>query len=374
MITKFSSPILVDCLLKKGDKSAHFDLIESVEKGSLFFPLNSELPESEIKAYKSALNCFLSAYKSLPKELIEHGGLALLTSGSTSKPKIALFSWNRLLKLARLQAQALGIMGSSVCLLSLPLYHIAGVMMRLRAFVADAKTTFDEANATHISWVPTHLVRYLKTPYPLPKLSSLLVGGAPISSKLKKKAQSCGLPLFESYGLTEAGALICLDGKRVSGTEVRALNGEIELKGENLFLGYLDRQGQFFEHDKASWFKTGDLGEFDSCGHLKILGRSDNLFISGGENIQPEEIEEVLMQHPKIDLVCVIPTSDSEFGYRPIAYICGEERINLTALNRFLEGKLAKFKWPIKIYSWPKHIAKNKLARLQLKQEALKEL
>ena len=367
-------PILTHNSIKKGDMSAHLNLIESIENHTLFFPVNAELPEEEIDAYKSALERLLCTQDWVFEELIKYGGLALLTSGSTGEPKLALFSWNRLLRLAELQAKALDISVSSMCLLSLPLYHIAGVMARLRAYVAKADITSDVAEATHISWVPTQLMRYLKAPFPLPKLHSLLIGGAPVCFKLKKQARQRGLPLFESYGLTEAGALVCLDGKPASSINVRIREGEVELKGGLLFLGYLDRSGQLFEHCPDAWFQTGDLGEFDALGVLNILGRRDNLFISGGENIQPEEIENALMQHPCIDFACVVPIEDPEFGKRPVAFVHSSEHLETADVYAFLETKLIKFKWPVKFFPWPQHVVQNKSARLELKRRVLEEL
>jgi o-succinylbenzoate---CoA ligase len=366
------TPNLKSYLVQKGDLRTWPHLVKSIEEGTLFFPLDSRLPKSEQNAYRCALERFLSAHTLVPKELLEQGGLALLTSGSSGTSKLALFSWNRILSLAKMQASSLNMTASSVCLQSLPMHHIAGIMACLRAYVTGACITWDELDASHISWVPTQLVRYLKAPYPLVNLRSLLIGGAPVGVKLKKEAQAIRLPMFESYGLTEAGALVCLDGKAASGISIRLIHGEIQLKGENLFLGYIDREGNFMEHCKSTWFKTGDLGEIDHLGRLKITGRKDNLFISGGENIQPEEVENALMLHPKVDYVCVLPIDDPEFGQRPMAYVSIEEGVDLQDLDIFLEPKLAKFKRPIAYLPWPQDLSKNKLARRELILAALK--
>jgi O-succinylbenzoic acid--CoA ligase len=122
--------------------------------------------------------------------------------------------------------------------------------------------------------------------------------------------------------------------------------------------------------DTDGWFHTGDLGAWDENGYLRVLGRQDNLFVSGGENIQPEEIEEVLSALPGVEVAVVVPVDDPEFGQRPVAFIKteGDEPGDLTPkLREFLPG----FKVPTTFHPWPENAQRGmKLDRNALRERA----
>jgi O-succinylbenzoic acid--CoA ligase len=199
--------------------------------------------------------------------------------------------------------------------------------------------------ATHISMVPTQLLRQVT---PLPQCQCLLVGGAPIGEKTYTKALASGLPVYLSYGMTEIGSMAAVQppGKTMQPLAhvelCIAKDGEILLNGPSLFDSYF---GQEKQH---GFFATKDLGVLEN-GHLRILGRKDAQFISGGENIQPEEIEQALQEIKGVLDAKVHPIDDPEFGQVPIAEIHVEEVLDLKTMRQKLEERLPRFKIPKQI-------------------------
>jgi O-succinylbenzoic acid--CoA ligase len=127
--------------------------------------------------------------------------------------------------------------------------------------------------------------------------------------------------------------------------------GEILVRGETLFAGYVEGERIDYSLDMDGWFHTRDLGELDENGYLRIRGRMDNLFISGGENVQPEEIEESLCRLEGIDEAVVVPVPDEEFGARPVAFVRMDGEVR--DLSRELEPVLPRFEIPISFHLWP---------------------
>jgi len=146
--------------------------------------------------------------------------------------------------------------------------------------------------------------------------------------------------------------------------------GEILVRGETLFAGYAEGEELVRPVDAEGWFHTRDLGELDESGYLRVRGRIDNLFISGGENIQPEEIEAALCRLERVDEAVVVPVPEEEFGARPVAFV----RINdgeSGDLARELESVLPRFKTPISFHPWPEEARRGmKVDRMALGERA----
>jgi O-succinylbenzoic acid--CoA ligase len=123
-------------------------------------------------------------------------------------------------------------------------------------------------------------------------------------------------------------------------------DGEILVRGGTLFAGYVERDHLRQPFDAEGWYHTGDLGTLDERGNLIVSGRRDNLFISGGENIQPEEIEWHLGQLPGVEQVVVVPVPDAEFGNRPAAFIRSSNAGSEADYRAALEAVLPRFKVP----------------------------
>jgi O-succinylbenzoic acid--CoA ligase len=271
----------------------------------------------------------------------------LYTSGSTATPKIALLPFASLLANAKGAIQPLDLKPHDQWRLTLPLYHVSGIGIVLRCILARATIVLDDSpDITHLSYVPTHL--YRATPV-YKRLRCLLLGGAPIAS------YPSHLPVRITYGLTEMGSMVTLDGRVLPGREVRiADDAEIWVRGDCLFAGYLD------EERPRDWFPTKDLGRFNANG-LQILGRKDWMFISGGENIQPEEIERELLALPEVVDAAVLPVDDVEFGKRPVAVVQASEDFDLKKMQIALQDKLPKYKIPIALYLVSELPKKNNL-------------
>lgn len=298
------------------------------------------------------------------------------TSGSTGRPKAALHTWGNHYFNALGSNANIPLEPGHRWLLSLPLYHVGGLGIVSRCLLAGATIAipvrgeaFTQSIAslgiTHVSMVTTQLMRLLREGQTdqLTGLSAILLGGSAFSPALLEDAYAMGLPIHTSYGLTEMTSQVTttppgadLDALRTSGSclpyrELRiSEDGEILVRGRTRFLGYVEREHLHQPFDAEGWYHTGDLGTLDERGNLVVSGRQDNMFISGGENIQPEEIEWHLGQLTGVEQAVVVPVPDAEFGFRPVAFIrsynAGEE-IDYRAA---LESVLPRFKVPYAIF------------------------
>ncbi len=323
-------------------------------------PLSLRLPPLQLNEHLSRLNpsLYLSSFDPFPpaKRTSQPipADLLLFTSGSTGTPKIAALTLASLIANAEAVCMALDLQPQDRWLLSLPLFHIGGIGLMLRCILAQATILLDEKNPdiTHISYVPTQL--YRSTPV-YKKLRCVLLGGAPIHSSPPY------LPIYASYGLTEMGSLVTARfqppekndqyhlGPPLKGREVRlASDGEIEVRGACLFQGYWEKGILSPALNEEGWFATGDLGILCPQDGLAITGRKDWQFISGGENIQPEEIEQALLTLPEIVEAVVVPLADREFGKRPAACVrTNDPAFNLSRMQTKLRDRLPKYKIPI---------------------------
>ena len=300
----------------------------------------------------------------------------VFTSGSTGTPKAALHTFGNHYSNALGSNANIVLRPGDRWLHSLPLYHVGGISILFRCLLAGAtialpgqgisiSETIAQLDATHVSLVSTQLLRLLREDIELGGLKAVLMGGGPVSASLVDEALSRGLPIHTSYGLTEMASQVTTtrphaspeelhtSGQVLRGREVSiSRKGEILVRGETLFAGYVEGENLELPLDPDGWFHTGDLGEWDEKSSLRVLGRRDNLFVSGGENIQPEEIEEALSALPGIQEAVVVPVDDPEFGQRPVAFVrtADNEPGDLAPkLGEYLPG----FKIPTVFHPWP---------------------
>lgn len=297
-------------------------------KGDSFFAINPRLPHPAPR------------FKGPPESLL------LYTSGSTAEPKIAILTLDNLIANAKAVIDAVDLKIKDQWRLTLPLHHVGGIGILIRCILARATIVLDESpDVTHLSYVPTHL--YRATPV-YKKLRCLLLGGAPIGKFPKH------LPIYTTYGLTEMASTVTLNGKLLPNRDLKiADDGEIWVNGPCLFQGYVGKPHQ-------GWFATKDLGRFVNE-KLEILGRKDWMFISGGENIQPEEIEQKLLAFPEIIEAAIIPVDDAEWGKRPVACVRAKSIFTFEEMERRLLENLPKFKVPIALYFLDEFPRKNNL-------------
>ncbi len=270
----------------------------------------------------------------------------MTTSGSTGRPKSVLHTFGNHWHSAEGSNRNMPIEPGDRWLLSLSLFHVGGLAILFRCFLFGGTAVIgrpsdnlpaeiEKHNITHISLVATQLRRlladYAKTPHPAPpaSLKAVLLGGGPVDNSLLAAAKEAGLPLYTSYGLTEMASQVCTSApaypeiiRPLRGRKVRISDeGEILVKGETLFKGYVEGDEVQLPVDAEGWFRTGDLGTLDDARGLTVTGRRDNMFVSGGENIHPEEIEQSLLQMDEISEAVAVPVSDQEFGLRPAVFV-----------------------------------------------------
>ena len=297
------------------------------------------------------------------------------TSASSGAPKAVLHSFSNHWHNAMGSATNIAFAPGECWLLSLPLYHIGGYSMLFKSLVGGgALATGFEQNSleeslarlpvTHLSLVPTQLYRMLRSPEStslLKRLKVILLGGSASSMPLLEEAVHAELPVYLTYGSTEMGSQITTStrpvtkptkesGRVLPYREVMiAPDGEILVKGACLFVGYLSEGTLRKARDSEGWFHTGDTGSISEEGQLYVLGRKDNMFISGGENIHPEEIEQALAAIPGITEALVVPSPDSEYGMRPAAWLRTEKGawVEESVIADMLRKSIGRLKTPV---------------------------
>ena len=304
----------------------------------------------------------------------------IATSGSSGEAKAAVHTWGNHFFNAKGSNKVIALEPHDRWLLSLPLYHVAGIGIMVRCLLAgaglviqtddDLVTAIERSRATHISLVSTQLQRLLADQANhrlLQSLKVILLGGSAFPQSLLDQSLSLGLNVYLSYGLTEMASQVATGkvvGRRafVKVLPYRQLKispeGEILVRGEVLFKGYVTGTRLPLPiRDPDYWYPTGDIGSLDAEGCLSVTGRRDNMFISGGENIHPEEIEKALLTIKGIQEAIVIPKKDKEFGQRPIAFIkFTGKALQEDQIVKLLEAILPRFKIPTAFLPWPQHL------------------
>lgn len=305
----------------------------------------------------------------------------VFTSGSTGAPKAALHTLGAHIANARGSQQNIPLGEGDCWLLSLPLFHVGGFAIPVRAFMVGAAIALPAPGAqladtlrsfplTHLSLVATQLYRLLRDEENtelLRGLKAVLLGGSAMPRTLIEKALDAELRIHTSYGCTEMASQITTTRKATAGElatsgsllphrEISiAASGEILVRGATLFRGYVEGTTIRSAVDESGWYRTRDTGFRDSEGRLYVTGRIDNMFISGGENIQPEEIEQALCSIPGILQSLVVPIADEEFGARPVAYIWPADNapFDESSVRAQISERIARFKLPVRFIVEP---------------------
>ena len=299
-----------------------------------------------------------------------------LTSGSTGLPKAVVHNVSAHLANAEGVCALMNFSKDQSWLLSLPLYHVSGQGIVWRWLCAGATLVLPKEDfyqsigeVSHVSLVPTQLQRWFdylaEHPQPI-QTQAVLLGGTQIPVKLTQALNELGVRSYSGYGMTEMASTVFAKqsdrkigvGQPLLGREFKLVNEEVCLKGAGLAMGYW-REGHIVPLTNAEgWFQTKDKAQWLDD-ELVIQGRLDNMFISGGENIQPEEIEKVIAQSDLVKQVFVLPKRDEEFGQRPVALVEFRMPFNESAvesLNVFLQGRLERFKQPVAYYELPQDL------------------
>ena len=259
--------------------------------------------------------------------------LIVHTSGTGGAPRFVQFDRRAIEAAVASSASALGASDRDRWLCCLPLAHVGGLLVLLRAVLLGAPVTihpgFDaaavaaERGSAFTSLVPTMLGRLVATGAELSAFRAILVGGAHLPPDLRANAERAGASVVETYGLTETCGGVVYDGVPLPGTEMRIdPKGGIELRGPTLMRGYRfdpSATAAAFTHD--GWLRPGDAGDIDDEGRLHVVGRFDDLITTGGEKVWPEEVEAALREHPRVRDVAAGGRADSEWGQRVAVWV-----------------------------------------------------
>lgn len=306
----------------------------------------------------------------------------VFTSGSTGRPKAVAHTSSQHLASASGLLERLKFTQRDCWLLSLPMYHVSGLAIVYRWLSSGATLKIgtgifesDIQEVTHASLVATQLKRLLASRVKT-RLTHVLLGGSHIPLELSQQAASQGIETWLGYGMTEAASTVTAKpidhrynaGEVLPKRKLKIVDSRIYIGGETLASGYY-QQGDLQPITENGWFDSRDLGMWVGE-ELKVIGRADNQFISGGENIHCEEIESVLNQLPQIKQSLVIPVENEEFGHRPVAVIELNTALTKSRIEQHLRERLVKFKWPIAYYIMPSELSTGgvKVSRAKVKQ------
>ena len=330
------------------------------------------------------------------------------TSGTTGRPKGAMLTYANHWWNAMGSALNLGMTGNDRWLACMPLFHVGGMAILLRSVIYGitavvhpsfdehaVNRAIDEQGITLISVVATMLQRMLVAhdgqPYPSTFRCALL-GGGPAPRPLLEECASLGIPVVQTYGLTEVGSQVATlapedaltrlgsAGKPLYPNELRIGDGdvpagepsEIQVRGPVVTVGYAGRPEATAEAIQDGWLHTGDLGYLDDDGYLYVLDRRTDLIVSGGENVYPAEVEAALVAHPAVVEAGVIGIPDDAWGQAVVAsvHLATDSDVDQDELKAFCRERLAGYKVPRQIrFSEPlPRNAAGKLLRRELRQ------
>lgn len=297
------------------------------------------------------------------------------TSGTSGTPKGVVLSRRAFAAAADASAANLGWREDDRWLLCMPLAHVGGLTIPLRTLAARRTTvcgphgSFDPTaiidiierhRVTIASLVPTMLVRLLDDPagwVPPSHLRAILLGGAGPAGRLLDRCRARGVPVLTTYGLTETCGQVTTQrpgtapseeqgaGEVLSGLQVKIVRGEIQVRGPSLLRGYVGCSTAVPKTEDG-FFRTGDAGSLDAEGRLHVLGRLDDRIVTGGENVDPLQVERALEALPGVRKACVFGVDDPTWGQQVATVLVLEQGASAEALKRTVRGRLAAHRRP----------------------------
>lgn len=336
----------------------------------------------------------------------DRGHSVIYTSGTTGRPKGAVLTHGNFYWSAVASAANIGVEAGDRWLACMPLFHVGGLSILVRSAIygttAVIHERFDEDRAnralraegiTLASVVATMLQRMFAADgeaYPA-SVRAVLLGGGPAPRALLEEAQQRGMPVLQTYGLTEAASQVAtlapVDALRKLGSAGLPLlsstvrvevggrvaepgeTGEIVVAGPTICAGYLHRPDATAETIRDGWLHTGDLGHLDEEGYLYVADRREDLIVTGGENVYPAEVEAVLMEHPAVGECAVVGLPDEEWGSRVVAAVvpsASTEPDGLrAAVEKHLRARLAGYKAPRRIVLWQGPLPRTASGKVQ---------
>jgi O-succinylbenzoic acid--CoA ligase len=343
--------------------------------GAALVPLSTRAREAERRAQVEAAGARLVVDEPLEGEEaeaplrddVDPGGThsILFTSGTAGMPKPVALSFANHHASAVASAAHLGVDEGDRWLCPLPLFHVGGLAVLLRAVIYrttavlhdgfEASRVAGELSsgaATLVSLVPTMLRRLREAGLErAPALRAALIGGGPLPRGLLDWAAQLGLPVMPTYGLTETASQVATAapgehaGRPLPGVELRiGRDGEILVRGPMVARGALARDG---------WLHTGDRGRLDERGRLLVEGRLKDVIVTGGENVAAEEVEATLLEHPAVQDAAVVGLPDPEWGEAVSAFVVLGDGATAEELIAHCRARLAPYKVPKRIEQVP---------------------
>jgi O-succinylbenzoic acid--CoA ligase len=318
-------------------------MLAAIDRGLPVAPIDPRLSGAERQARIDLLDADLGAGAAgtggeVPSPRDRRPLAVIFTSGSTGAPRAVELSREAFVASARASEQRLGWRDDDRWLCVLPLAHVGGLSILIRCLVArrtivllerfDAEVVRDviEREAvTLASFVPTMLSRLLarspawRAP---PSLRAVLLGGAPAPEALWSEALSRGVPVLETWGMTETCSQVAtaIPGESprspvpLPGWKVRLRGGRLEVKGPSLLTRYIEHGPGSSPFSVDGWLSTGDLGTVHPDGSVSISGRADEMIVTGGENVSPFEVEQILESVPGVRRAVVVGIPDAQWG------------------------------------------------------------
>ncbi|EEV6074793.1 cyclohexanecarboxylate-CoA ligase [Escherichia coli] len=410
--TLFKQTRPVDLILPLQNQLPQLQQIVGVDK---LAPATSSLSLSQIIADNTPLTTAITTHG-------DELAAVLFTSGTEGLPKGVMLTHNNILASERAYCARLNLTWQDVFMMPAPLGHATGFLHGVTApfligarsvlldiFTPDACLALLEQQRCTCMLGATPFVYDLlnlleKQPADLSALRFFLCGGTTIPKKVARECQQRGIKLLSVYGSTESSphAVVNLDdplsrfmhtdGYAAAGVEIKVVDdarktlppgceGEEASRGPNVFMGYFDEPELTARAlDEEGWYYSGDLCRMDEAGYIKITGRKKDIIVRGGENISSREVEDILLQHPKIHDACVVAMPDEHLGERSCAYVvlkAPHHSLSLEEVVAFFSRKrVAKYKYPEHIVVIEKlpRTASGKIQKFLLRKDIMRRL
>ena len=410
--TLFKQTRPVDLILPLQNQLPQLQQIVGVDK---LAPATSSLSLSQILADNTPLTTAITVHG-------DELAVVLFTSGTEGLPKGVMLTHNNILASERAYCARLNLTWQDVFMMPAPLGHATGFLHGVTApfligarsvlldiFTPDACLALLEQQRCTCMLGATPFVYDLlnlleKQPADLSALRFFLCGGTTIPKKVARECQQHGIKLLSVYGSTESSphAVVNLDdplsrfmhtdGYAAAGVEIKVVDdarktlppgyeGEEASRGPNVFMGYFDEPELTARAlDEEGWYYSGDLCRMDEAGYIKITGRKKDIIVRGGENISSREVEDILLQHPKIHDACVVAMPDERLGERSCAYVvlkAPHHSLSLEEVVAFFSRKrVAKYKYPEHIVVIEKlpRTASGKIQKFLLRKDIMRRL
>ncbi|EIA5648140.1 medium-chain fatty-acid--CoA ligase [Escherichia coli] len=410
--TLFKQTRPVDLILPLQNQLPQLQQLVGVDK---LAPATSSLSLSQIIADNTPLTTAITVHG-------DELAAVLFTSGTEGLPKGVMLTHNNILASERAYCARLNLTWQDVFMMPAPLGHATGFLHGVTApfligarsvlldiFTPDACLALLEQQRCTCMLGATPFVYDLlnlleKQPADLSALRFFLCGGTTIPKKVARECQQRGIKLLSVYGSTESSPhavvnlddplsrFIHTDGYAAAGVEIKVVDdarktlppgceGEEASRGPNVFMGYFDEPELTARAlDEEGWYYSGDFCRMDEAGYIKITGRKKDIIVRGGENISSREVEDILLQHPKIHDACVVAMPDERLGERSCAYVvlkAPHHSLSLEDVVAFFSRKrVAKYKYPEHIVVIEKlpRTASGKIQKFLLRKDIMRRL